>query len=521
VSAVFIAPTEVTLGQGQSQVFEASGGSGSYSWGATGGDLDTTTGSSVAYTAGNQNGDFNVVVSSGGTEAVAIVHIGGLEIVALDSTQLDIGETLRFEITNPAEHQAPFSWLSTDPSVGTILPVEGGIQGELTAQNVGITKVYAQDDLGVESNRLEVIVGNTVEIPKVIGEAGKRAVAHINASNAFGESITSLQMAIQFDPSLLQARQALVTYRTAHFSLGATFDNGLGSALILLTSLTGEQISAGNGPILDLIFDVNAEAAEGATSPLAFTSVEMVPLFGAPIPVVPRDGLFEVCSTCLVHDGDVNGDGKISIIDLQLVINIYLQRYTPNSEEFAAADIAPASNGDGVVNVVDVLKVLNKILGKPTLRQVQEKAPLTQPVQLAVQNQLSAQAGESLVIPIRMANPVPVGGLDITLAYTQVASIIPTNPTVSKLRGSGLSLQTNGDNPGFLQIIMHSPDAVQAIPAGNGDVLLIDMGTIPTAVNSELVVVEAAVSDVNGTPINFEITTEIDTPTIYLPLVIK
>ena len=523
VNPVTISPKTVSLQPGETQAFQASGGDGSFSWGATGGSLNTNTGNSVVYTAGSQSGSFNVVVNSGGANDSAAVSIGGLNIVALAKTQIDVPDTLLFEITNPGSHTAPFQWFSSNTGVATILPSGGGTQGELTAVAPGITEVFAKDDNGngVESNRIKVVVGNSVEIPNVYGEPGKRAIAHINANTSFAEGVSSLQMTIQFDPNVLQAREALVTYRSANFSLAFSPDNSAGTALLLLTSITGEKISTGIGPILDLAFDVNAAAAEGTTSPLNFNSVVLLPQFGSPIPVTPINGTFEVCSTCLVHDGDVNGDNEVNIIDLQLVINIYLQRYTPTSEEFAAADMAPQPNGNDVVNVVDVLKVLNKILGKPVLRADASADLADEVVKITTPENIDVSSGESLVIPIHLSNEIPVGGIDVTLAYTQAVGILSTNPIITSPRGGNLSLQTNSDNPGFLQIILHSPDTNQSIASGSGNIFLIDFGTVSQDLTSELNVVEAAVSDVNGNSINFDLAKGTPGGVVYLPLIVK
>jgi hypothetical protein len=481
----------------------------------------------VTYTAGETRGDYSVIVTSGDAQARADVTIAGLDITALAATQLDINDTLLFEITNPGDNTPPFSWLSTDTEVGTILPVGGGTQGELTAKAVGVTQVYARDDAGVESNRIQVIVGNTVEIPRVVGEAGKPVVVHVNANTSFAEEISSLQMTIGFDPSLLQAQQTKVTYRTAHFSLGASVDNTGGSVTILLTSLTGEKIAAGSGPILDLVFNVDAGASNGATSPLTFSGVELAPLFGSSIPVTALNGEFEVCPSCLIHDGDVSQDGNVSIIDLQMAINIYLQRYTPNSEEFAAADMAPQPTGDEAVNVVDVLKILNKILGKPVAAQVlaegrdiQRTLDSHAPVQLTVPDRIAAEAGEALIIPVLMNNEVPVGGLDLTLVYTEVVDLLPTTPSVSSPRGGHMALEVNADNPSSLPIILRSPDTVQVIPAGNGTLFSVNFGTVSQAVDGKLTVAEAAVSDASGNALafTFEGPEEFE---VYLPLVVR
>jgi hypothetical protein len=164
---VLITPTAALLRPGQTQVFEASGGIGTYSWAGTGGVITPTTGALVTYTAGDQKGVFSVIVTSGEAQATADVTIADLHIQALGSTQVNVNDTVMFEITNPAENTAPFSWFSTNTDVGTILPVGGGTQGELTAKAVGVTEVYAQDHVGVESNHISVTVSSTVKIPRV------------------------------------------------------------------------------------------------------------------------------------------------------------------------------------------------------------------------------------------------------------------------------------------------------------------------------------------------------------------
>lgn len=52
--------------------------------------------------------------------------------------------------------------------------------------------------------------------------------------------------------------------------------------------------------------------------------------------------------------GDVNGDGKVNIADINAVINIILGG--------GANDRADA-NGDGVVNIADINAIINAILG--------------------------------------------------------------------------------------------------------------------------------------------------------------
>lgn len=55
--------------------------------------------------------------------------------------------------------------------------------------------------------------------------------------------------------------------------------------------------------------------------------------------------------------GDVNGDGVINVVDVQLTVLVALGVNTDTTTKLRA-DV----NGDGVVNVVDVQKVVNIVL---------------------------------------------------------------------------------------------------------------------------------------------------------------
>ena len=61
--------------------------------------------------------------------------------------------------------------------------------------------------------------------------------------------------------------------------------------------------------------------------------------------------------------GDLNGDGDINVIDLQLlhgeIMGTGPDSWPANASEEDAADL----NGDGQVNVIDLLKLLSKIQG--------------------------------------------------------------------------------------------------------------------------------------------------------------
>ena len=77
--------------------------------------------------------------------------------------------------------------------------------------------------------------------------------------------------------------------------------------------------------------------------------------------VNPLDSTFEIeVGTSL--NGDVNGDGQITIADVTALVNIILGKDNaePHLYDHEAADV----NGDGTVTIADVTALVNRILGK-------------------------------------------------------------------------------------------------------------------------------------------------------------
>lgn len=71
-----------------------------------------------------------------------------------------------------------------------------------------------------------------------------------------------------------------------------------------------------------------------------------------------------------VPDGDVNGDGTVTILDVLLALRIFTQQTTPTVSHLAHGDIGPLYQGkakpNGVIDLVDAILIMRKALGMPS-----------------------------------------------------------------------------------------------------------------------------------------------------------
>jgi len=176
--------------------------------------------------------------------------------------------------------------------------------------------------------------GQNVQIPILIAMPGSASPAGFQADLSFDATKLTFVSA-SAGPQATAAGKSITT---------STLDGG---AIRLLASGLNQNAIAG-GTVAYATFTVNAAFARGSTSltvsNCAATDASGNSLAtgcGAPVPV-------ETPCNC-----DINGDGKVDVSDVQLIIN-------------EALGIIPAVNDlnhDGVVNIADVQIVINSVLG--------------------------------------------------------------------------------------------------------------------------------------------------------------
>ena len=167
-------------------------------------------------------------------------------------------------------------------------------------------------------------------------------------------NLAKWQFDIAFDPTILEAIDVtegdfLRTGSTATFFQGGTIDNAKGRITDLIAARISTQGVSGTGTLLQVRFKA---IAVGETE-LMLQKFEFSSTTGDVIPAGPLQVRVVVEEPRIL--GDVNGDGRASILDLVLVAQQFGNRVSVGSP----VDV----NGDGVVNILDLISVAQGIAG--------------------------------------------------------------------------------------------------------------------------------------------------------------
>ncbi len=281
------------------------------------------------------------------------------------------------------------------------------------------------------------------------------------------------------------------TSRTEGFSCSlTTVENGADSEVkVLLYNLSGEVITAGTGPILELFFDVDEDVKLPAE--LSFKACIVSDLSGEAISADYTDTAeLSPCS-----EGDMNCDGKVNILDLQAMINCILGK-----GDCVGCDL----NGDGENNILDVQKLINKILNRTrTTRDVPRDS-------LSILTLPDIQPGqdETGVFGLDLENEDAVGAMQISFVYDSAIGFSITGAKLTD-RAAGFdspAFQVNSSDPKNVEVtVLLYSMAGKTIAPGTGDILEFGYETVSNAWGSGgLEFREAVLSDNDANPLNTE-----------------
>ena len=192
--------------------------------------------------------------------------------------------------------------------------------------------------------------------------AGDTFTLDISARDIF--DLAGWQFDIAFDPTVLEAVDIsegdfLKIGSTTLFQSGS-IDNVAGKIMKLSAARLSTQGVTGTGTLVQVTF----KAKSAGETELALQNFQFGSTTGEAIPAGPHQ--IRITVEERLATGDVNRDGRVSILDLILVAQQLGQRVPVGS----AVDV----NGDGVVSILDLIRVAQGIAGSPAAPAVGVKS---------------------------------------------------------------------------------------------------------------------------------------------------
>ena len=210
------------------------------------------------------------------------------------------------------------------------------------------SNVFVGFEPGTEYSVATTGVGYTVsKTPIHLGDTFTLNIRAENISNLAG-----WQFDIAFDPAALEAIDVnegdfLNMDGGSTFFQGGSIDNAAGKITQLSAARLSSQGVTGTGTLLQVTF----KAKSVGETELALENFEFADITGQEIPAVLHQ--IRITVEERLATGDVNGDGRISILDLVLIAQQLGNKVPPNSP----VDL----NRDGVVSILDIVLVARKI----------------------------------------------------------------------------------------------------------------------------------------------------------------
>lgn len=291
---------------------------------------------------------------------ISSVHISSGSLPADGESTATVTATVRDSSGTPLAGQN--IQMAMSDGQGTIGSVIDNGDGTYTATYT------ASDQAGTESititlaenSKVVEIVLTTVEpsIDKVLSitsaEAapGDSIVVHVSINDATG--MASGDVLLKYDANVLSVDDV----KNADLISGMGFVvNQNVSGEIRFSMASGEGLTSGSGPLVDIEMTVSPNAQTDTETALSFEDTEIYNELGEVIPAIMENGTVSIKQQGI--KGDVNGDGRIRSNDATLALRIAAQLMTPNAYQSWAADM----NGDGKIRANDATLILREAAG--------------------------------------------------------------------------------------------------------------------------------------------------------------
>lgn len=245
--------------------------------------------------------------------------------------------------------------INTEPVRGTEFMDQDLAPG--TACYYALSAVTADQIESVQTTSIRADVGTIpVALTNLAGTPGSEITQLVTIENPNQIANRGLQIGIAYDPAILTPTAVRTTSLTAGFSVSDNLAAPGGT--LRITGTDNGQAITGEGALFEITYKISSGATYWSQSALTLTETQFLDDQGTPLTIAPGKGATLTVKAPLVP-GDVNLDGRISILDAVLQRLFILETQTPTDDQAVVADL----NGDGLIDSADQVLLMRKIIG--------------------------------------------------------------------------------------------------------------------------------------------------------------
>ena len=340
-----------------------------------------------------------------------IGYIGGQQIAEGQSLQFSVTahDVEADPITLTASGLPPnatFPQVQGDSSVvGTFLFNPDFNQGPDT---LIVTFTATDDHNNVTTRPVQIVVlDQPNNILRVISDQGgipgaSRRPVNINLFNT--SPIYGSQFEILYDPEQIDVWSVNSTYRCTNMWFNSN-EPDPGRIIVVIFSVGSDTIAAGDGPLVELVMNVNTSALFGHTEIQLVGATEVIDSVGTSKSLTTENGYFTVDPL-----GDANLDGIVTVGDCVSIVAYIIGRLEFIERQIDAADI----DSSGFVNIGDLQRIINVILEIDNPRLVY---PPDRPLVSVELIKESTPSGNILNVPLHAVINEEVSAVQFEVVY--------------------------------------------------------------------------------------------------------
>jgi hypothetical protein len=354
-------------------------------------------------------GNFSIL--GGGVNIPPVISYIGPQSVAE-------GQLLQFPVVAHDPDADPLTLTARDlPPNSTFPPVQGD---SLVTSNFSFTPDFSQgpdtffvtfsvadDHNNVTELIVQIVVydqpNDRIEISSIQGGIPGATGRPVDILLFNTGAIYGAQFEILYDPEIIDIPEVNSTYRCTNMWFNSN-EPEPGRIIVVIFSVGIDSIAAGQGPITELIVDVNFDTTFGPSNIGFNAAIELIDSIGTSKSLDSEDGYFTVD-----RYGDGNLDGVVNVGDCLSIVAYIIGVQTYNQRQMDAADF----NGNGFVDIGDLQDIVNfilEILGLP------QGEPVGPPVVVELDNNVSP-SGDRLSVPLNIELPGEASAVQFVIDY--------------------------------------------------------------------------------------------------------